>query len=82
MKYAYWISNIKGISKGKIRFLLKQGYCAKELYEASEKELSCIQELTLEEQTYIIESKKCKATSFAFFFIEFYLGLTIVYSIF
>ena len=57
MKYAYWLSNIRGISKRKVRCLLQQGYHAIQIYEASEKELALMQ-FTEEEQTNIIESKK------------------------
>ena len=58
MKYAYWLSNIEGITPAKIRLLRSKIQGAEELYSLSESALSKIEGIPKELITTIIESKK------------------------
>ena len=56
-KYAYWLSNIKGLGTAKKNALYKMGFSAEEVYSMSENRLSSISLLKEEEVSAILESK-------------------------
>ncbi len=58
MKYALWLSNIPGIGNGKIRFLLGEDRCARDVYGMSEAQLKNVYGLTKED---VLEIQKSRA---------------------
>jgi DNA processing protein len=59
MKYSYWLSNVRGMTRVKIFQLLETFAGAAEVYEASEKALKSVPFLTEEDVAQILDSKKC-----------------------
>jgi DNA processing protein len=60
MKYSYWLSNVPGLTKGKIFRLLESIPSAAEIYEASEKSLKAVEGLTEKDVEELIKSRKEK----------------------
>ena len=56
-KYAYWLSNIKGLGTAKKNALYKMGFTAEEIYTMSENRLYSISLLKKEEADAILSSK-------------------------
>ncbi|MBO5657176.1 MAG: DNA-protecting protein DprA, partial [Agathobacter sp.] len=56
-KYAYWLSNIKGLGTAKKNALYKMGFTAEETYSMSENRLYSISLLKKEEADAILSSK-------------------------
>ena len=57
-KYAYWFSNIKGLSTSKKNAIHKMGFTAEEVYSMSENRLGSITLLSKEDVEAITESKR------------------------
>lgn len=58
MEYALWLSNIPGIANGKIRCLLQEDRCAKDVYGMTEQQLCSVYGLTEEDVFQILKSRK------------------------
>ena len=58
MKYAYWLSNISGMTQAKIRCLLEKTQSAEEIYGLSEQEIGKINGIPSKLLDAIMESKK------------------------
>ena len=57
MKYAYWLANIKGLSRAKIKCLYEYASCAEEIYQLNWAAFKRMQELTEEEARLIHKSR-------------------------
>ena len=58
MKYSYWLANIDGIGNAKIRYMLEDVSCAREIYELPLTQLKQIDGLTEQDIKNICQSRK------------------------
>lgn len=58
LKYAYWLSNIPGMTPAKIRLLLQKTQGAEELYQLSQREIEKIEGIPTQLALSIAESKR------------------------
>lgn len=58
MKYALWLSNVPGITNGKIHHLLESCSCARELYGLSDQQLYNIEGMDAKDIESLVESRK------------------------